>query len=229
MLRVGHKGADAIRPGNTVESFEAAVDVGVDAIEFDVLSLRDSRVVLAHDYADAERRRPLSLDEGLDAFTRPPLDTVQFDCDVKLPGPEEQLADALRERGLMDRAMISTMELSTLEELREIAPELRRGWTYPKVERDWASKRWAKPGVYAAGVYARRQFPRLAERMLEDLGVRYIWLFHSFVSRRLLRVAHDADVRVIAWTVDDPARMRALRDLGVDGIVTNDPRLFAEL
>ncbi|MEA2350570.1 MAG: glycerophosphoryl diester phosphodiesterase, partial [Thermoleophilaceae bacterium] len=51
--RVGHKGADLVAPGNTLESFEAALAAGVDMIEFDVLRLRDGRLVLAHDHADA--------------------------------------------------------------------------------------------------------------------------------------------------------------------------------
>ena len=49
MKRVGHKGADHVAPGNTLASFEAALEHGVDMIEFDVLRLRDGRLVLAHD------------------------------------------------------------------------------------------------------------------------------------------------------------------------------------
>ena len=55
--RVGHKGADLVAPGNTVASFEAALEHGVDMIEFDVLRLRDGRLVLAHDYEDAGQAR----------------------------------------------------------------------------------------------------------------------------------------------------------------------------
>ena len=53
MKRVGHKGADHVAPGNTLASFEAALEHGVDMIEFDVLRLRDGRLVLAHDLEDA--------------------------------------------------------------------------------------------------------------------------------------------------------------------------------
>jgi len=69
--RVGHKGADLIAPGNTLDSFAAALSHGVDMIEFDVLRLPDGRLVLAHDYGDAERRQPLTLEEGLDHRFRP--------------------------------------------------------------------------------------------------------------------------------------------------------------
>ena len=119
MRLVGHKGADLIVPGNTLESFRAAVEPGVDTIEFDVLWLPDAHLpieeraplVIAHDWDDAERRTPLTLTEALDAFLEPPLDKVEIDLDIKLPGREEEVVDALRERGLIERAMISTMEL----------------------------------------------------------------------------------------------------------------------
>src|SRR3954453_18334136 len=147
---VGHKGADLVAPGNTLESFAAAVAAGVDTIELDVLWLPDahlpleqrSPLVVAHDWADAESRTPLSLTEALDAFLEPPLDRVEVDLDVKLPGREEEMVEALRERDLVGRSMISTMEMHTLRRVLELEPELRRGWTYPKVTKDWTSKRW---------------------------------------------------------------------------------------
>ena len=119
MLRIGHKGADAIEPGNTLESFAAAVEAGVEAIEFDVLRpalrLRDggdwrrapagpanaaAPLVVAHDWGDARRRDPLTLGEALDAFSRPPLDRVRFDLDLKIAGREDEVVAALAEREL---------------------------------------------------------------------------------------------------------------------------------
>ena len=218
-----------MRAGNTIESFHAAVELGVDMIEFDVLRLRDGRLVLAHDHLDAERGRPLTLAEGLEAFTRPPLDRVELDCDLKLPGGEDRLAAALRAHGLVGRATVSTMERSSLGRLREIEPELRLGWTYPKVTRDWNSKRWARPAVAAALLLMRRRLPGLARRMLPELRVEALWVYWPLVTRRLIEAAEHAGVEVMAWTVDDPRRMRDLRELGVHGICTNDPRLFKTL
>jgi glycerophosphoryl diester phosphodiesterase len=206
-----------------------AVELGVDMIELDVLPGRDGDPVIAHDHADARRRRPLTLREGLDAFTRSPLDGVELDCDLKLPSGERRLADALRDHGLLDRAMVSTMEIESLKRLRQIEPELRLGWTYPKVGRDWNRNRWARPAVLAAMIAMRHRLPRLAARSLPRLGVQAMWAYWPLVTRRLLGAAGSAGVEVIAWTVDDGARIRALKQLGVDGICTNDPRLFAEL
>ncbi len=234
---VGHKGADAIAPGNTLESFRAGDEAGVDTIELDVLWLRDAHLpleqraplVVAHDWGDAERRTPLQLTEALDAFLEPPLDRVEIDLDIKLPGREEELVEALRERGLIERAMVSTMELYSLGRILELAPELRRGWTYPKVTKDWTAKRWAKGPMIAALVAMRHRLPGLAAQKLPQMGVEAMWVYHPLVSARLGRICRLAGVELIAWTVDDLARMQALVDAGVTGLCSNDPRLFKEL
>jgi len=236
---VGHKGADLIAPGNTLESFNAAVEAGVDTIEIDVLWTRDghprrpeperSPLVVAHDWHDAERRAPLTLAEGLDAFLRPPLDRVEIDLDIKLPGREEEIVAALRERELLDRAMVSTMELSSLAKIGKIEPRLRRGWTYPKVKRDWASKRWARAPMLAALIAMRLRLPRIAARALPQMGVDSMWVYHQVVTRRLAQVTRAAGIELIAWTVDDLSRMRKLVEVGVTGLCSNDPRLFATL
>jgi glycerophosphoryl diester phosphodiesterase len=234
---VGHKGADAIAPGNTLESFAAAVEAGVDTIELDVLWLPDSHLpvqeraplVVAHDWADAERRTPLALTEALDAFLAPPLDRVEIDLDIKLPGREEEIVAALRERDLIDRAMISTMELHTLGRILQLEPDLRRGWTYPKVTKDWTSKPWAKLPMRAALVAMRQRLPGLAAEKLPKFGVAAMWVYHPLISPRLARICRLAEVELIAWTVDDLAKMRKLADAGVGGLCSNDPRLFARL
>ena len=234
---VGHKGADLIAPGNTLESFRAAAEAGVDTIEFDVLWLQDAHLpleqraplVVAHDWADAERRTPLTLTAALDAFLEPPLDGVEIDLDIKLPGREEEIVEALRERGLIERAMVSTMELYSLGRIVELEPKLRRGWTYPKVTKDWTSKPWAKPALPAALAMMRYRLPGFAAEKLTKIDVQAMWVYHPLVSARLGRICKLAGVELIAWTVDDAARMQALVDAGVTGLCSNDPRLFADL
>ena len=234
---VGHKGADLIAPGNTLESFRTAVEAGVDTIELDVLWLPDAHLpleqraplVIAHDWGDAERRTPLALTEALDAFLEPPLDRVEIDLDIKLPGREEEIVNALQERDLIGRAMVSTMELYTLGRILELNPALRRGWTYPKVTKDWTSKRWAKAPMLAALVAMRHRLPGLAAEKLPKFEVESMWVYHPLVSTRLARITKLAGVELIAWTVDDLERMRKLAAMGVDGICSNDPRLFARL
>jgi glycerophosphoryl diester phosphodiesterase len=203
----------------------------------DVLWLADAHLpleqrhplVIAHDWEDAERRTPLKLTEALDAFLEPPLDRVEIDLDIKLPGREEEIVEALGERGLIERSMISTMELHTLGRILELQPALRRGWTYPKVTKDWTSKRWARGPMLAALVAMRHRLPGLAAQKLPQFGVEAMWVYHPLVTPRLARICKLAGVELIAWTVDDPPRMRKLVAMGVDGLCSNDPRLYAQL
>ena len=119
--RVGHKGADLIAPGNTPESFDAALAAGVDMIEFDVLSEhRDGTgtLYLAHDYAHIAGA--ISLEQGLDHLRQTDFRALELDIDLKLPGYEDQVVNALRSHRLIDRALVSTMEPVSLERLREL-------------------------------------------------------------------------------------------------------------
>jgi glycerophosphoryl diester phosphodiesterase len=203
----------------------------------DVLWLPDAHLpleqrhplVIAHDWEDAGRRAPLKLTEALDAFLEPPLDTIEIDLDIKLPGREEELVEALQERGLVERAMISTMEMHTLRRILELQPALRRGWTYPKVTKDWTSKRWAKGPMIAAMVAMRHRLPGLAAQKLPQFGVEAMWVYHPLVTPRLARICDLAQTELIAWTVDELPQMEKLVAAGVHGICSNDPRLFAEL
>ena len=224
--RIGHKGADAIVPGNTAESFDAAVEHGVDVIELDVLRATEGRLIVAHDYDDALSRRPMDLTEALDLFTEKPLDEVEIDCDLKLPGREAELAGALAGRGLLDRAMVSTQEIESLLKLRQLEPELRIGWTYPKTKRDWTQYPWAQPALRAGIAALRRRYPGLLAKEAPGLGVHAVWVYHPVITPKAVEVAHDIGVEIYAWTVDEAEPMRDLIAMGVDGIVSNDPRLF---
>ncbi|MBN8870997.1 MAG: glycerophosphodiester phosphodiesterase [Solirubrobacterales bacterium] len=247
MLRIGHKGADALVPGNTVASFERAVEVGVDAIEFDVLWTEDghpsiapdrrSELVVAHDWeaaaaADAKEER-LTLDAALEAFTGPPLDQVVINLDIKLPGRDDEVFEAVRAHGLLERATISTMEVSTLRRLGDLKRQegiergLGLGWTVPKVTKDWLGMpKVIRPALAMGLASVRVRTPSRVRRGLSGLAVDSVWAFQGVVTPRLVETIHDAGKRLNVWTVDDPGRIAALAALGVDGICSNDPRLL---
>jgi glycerophosphoryl diester phosphodiesterase len=225
VIRVGHKGADHVAPGNTVESFEAALEHGVDMIEFDVLRARDGRLVLSHDYEDAEERDCLTLDEGLDHFAGEAYAGVELDVDLKLPGYEREVVEGLAGRGLSERSLVSTTYLKSLERLGELAPGLRRGWSVPRVRRDYTRTALAIPAYAIARVWRARLPGQAADRMRAG-GCEAIMAHEILVSGRLVHEVHAAGGQVYVWTVDDAERIRAYEELGVDGVITNDPRLF---
>jgi glycerophosphoryl diester phosphodiesterase len=224
--RIGHKGADAIVAGNTPESFDAAVEHGVDMVELDVLREQEGRLIVAHDFDDALRRRPMDLTEALDLFLEPPLDKVEIDCDLKLPGSEAELVGVLEGRGLLERAMVSTQEIDSLRKLRQLEPDLRLGWTYPKTKRDWTQYGWAQPALRAGLSALRRRYPSILAKQGPDLQVDAVWVYHPIITPKAVEVAHEIGLELMAWTVDDAGRMRELLSMGVDGICSNDPRLF---
>src|SRR5947209_584934 len=137
LRRVGHKGADLIAPGNTLASFDAALEAGVDMIEFDVLPSReDGRLLLAHDYRDAARRSRHSLEEGLEHLAADTFAGIDLLVDLKLPGYELRVVEALRAAGLLHRALISTQYRESIALIRAAEPQLRLGWTVPKLRHD---------------------------------------------------------------------------------------------
>jgi glycerophosphoryl diester phosphodiesterase len=226
--RVGHKGADLVAPGNTVPSFEAALEAGVDMIEFDVLRLRDGRIVLSHDYEDAAGREPLTLDEGLDHFAGEAYAGVELDVDMKLPGYEREVVDGLMERGLTERALVSSHYLESLDEVARLAPGLRRGLSVPRLRQDYTKGPLALPAYVAARVI-RVGLPSWIRALMRDGRIEAVMAHWLLVSRRLVEWAHAEGGEVYVWTVDDARRIESLHALGVHAVISNDPRLFAGL
>jgi glycerophosphoryl diester phosphodiesterase len=223
--RVGHKGADTVAPGNTVASFEAALAAGVDMIEFDVLRLADGRLVLAHDYGDAERRALLTLDEGLDLFAGEAYARVDLDLDMKLPGYERDVVERLAARGLERRTLVSTMYVESLDVVARHSSEVRRGWTVPKVRRDYTRTVFA-PIAIGLVLVLRTVLPLRAAAALRADRCDALVVHWRLVTRRLVDHVRAAGGELYVWTVDDADRIARLEALGVDGVITNDPRLF---
>jgi glycerophosphoryl diester phosphodiesterase len=235
LRRVGHKGAGLIEPGNTRESFDAALTHGVDMIEFDVLPALGpdnqpdphGELLLAHDYTDLRSRPALTLAEGLAHLTSPAFAGLDFDVDLKLPGYELRVVQALREHGLVERSLVSSTYPRSLARVRFEEPRLRLGWSVPRARRDYtASLLYAAPALAAIGV-ARRILPGRASAALRANRCDALMVHWRLVTARLVKAIREARGELYVWTVDEAPRIQALELLGVTGVITNDPRLFA--
>jgi glycerophosphoryl diester phosphodiesterase len=226
LKRVGHKGADHVSPGNTLASFEAALEHGVDMIEFDVLRLRDGRLVLAHDLEDGSRPDALTLDEGLDHFAGEAYANVELDVDLKVPGYEREVVDGLAARGLSERALISTHYLESIDLIGRLAPGIRRGLSVPRLTSDPTKSSWKRPIALAVAVLARRLVPIRAGRLIRAGRFEALMCHWRLVSPQLVRAVHSAGGQLYVWTVDDGDEIERLSAIGVDGVISNDPRLF---
>ena len=226
--RVGHKGAHHIAPGNTLASFDAALAAGVDMIEFDVLPERGTdRLLLAHDYEDAKRPGVTTLDEGLAHLRGAPYEGIELDVDLKTTGYEDRVIAALREHGLLERSLISTMEIESIDRLHDLAPRAKLGLSVPKLRRDPLQTWYTRYPAIAIGSVARELLPARAASAIRAGRYDALMCHQALVTPRLVRAIAAAGGELYVWTVDNAARIAQLEALGVDGVITNDPRLFS--
>ena len=158
VLRIGHRGAASLAPENTLRSLRAAVDLGVDLVEFDVLDLRRGPLVLAHsDHLDevshgvatgSVRARSLeelrevapelpTFDEALAYFADEARD-VGLHVDLKLTTRLDELCAALERFGLVGRTVVSSTHVASLREVARHAPPC--GWVSPSPRIVWVSR-----------------------------------------------------------------------------------------
>lgn len=242
----GHRGARALLPENTLAGYLYAIQAGADFIELDVLATADDALVACHDpvlrrriysgpfgtrvvrrmtlaqlkeWECGARRNPLfrrqstgpgaripALTEVLDLASR---DGFSFNIEVKTvpkrphltPSPTryaELLVALVRERGLENRVLVQSFDFRVLACVRALAPEI--------------------PASVLCGFRAR-EFVALAAAA----GVSTVAPYHRAVNSRRVSDAHDAGIRVIAWTANRPRDWERLIRAGVDGIITDDP------
>ena len=247
VLRIGHRGAPRLAPENTVRSFREAVAHGVDLVEFDVLDLPRGPLVLAHSDRLEEvshgaaggsvRARSLeelrevapelpTLEEAL-AFFVDEAPEIGLHIDLKLTTRLDELGAAVHRFGLDRRTVVSSFHVPSLRAVARDAPSVRIGFTYPE-DRYGVSRRTALQPVVRAGLASLRAVvPTLVPRMLRRADATVLMLQHALVTRRSVTKAHALGAPVLAWTVDDPGELERVVEAGVDGVITNDPRIFA--
>ena len=249
--RVGHRGASALAPENTLPALELAVELGCDMLEFDVLPLVDGTLVLAHsdDLREVShgvargrvraRGRTLdglrrfapdlpTLDEAL-AFCADRLPRIGLQLDLKRRGIEEEVVSALKRHGVRERSWISGFDARSLRRVAELDPELPRSYTLPR-DRIGASQRGplapvVRGSLAALGASLPRRLPALLRRARATAAT----LHYSVASAAAIRRAHEVEAAVYVWTVNDPELAKRLVAAGADGIITNDPRIFSTL
>ena len=222
-LLLGHRGVrplpclgqrwrkSSLPPENTLAAFDYALANGCDGFEFDVRYTRDRRSVLCHDpdlnqqevaateYAGLERRcdYPLaSLEDVLQRFGQ----TAYLDIELKVPGHEEAVVEALRTSPPMRGYVVSSFLADVLLRLHELDASVPLGYLYEHAE-DMA--RWTTLPLAAL-------IPR-----------------YSLVSQQLIDEVHAREMKLLTWTVNEAQDLLRLASWGVDGIISDDPRLLA--
>ncbi len=233
-MAIAHRGGAGLAPENTMAAFERSVALGIRHVETDVRATRDRGLALLHDarlhrvagleihlhdcvWADL-RWMPVfgghpipSLQELLASFP-----DLQVTVDLKDRWAIEPLALALRRRRDRDRVWVAGAPDRRIAALRERVPTVRTalGWgSLTRLVTAAALGRRVPEGLPAA------EYAHLPARLLRD-PVR---------AERLVAMADDLGLGVVAWTVDDAPTIRRLRETGVVGIVADRPDIARDV
>jgi glycerophosphoryl diester phosphodiesterase len=219
-LVIGHRGARLVAPENTLEALSAAVDAGADLVEFDV----SPGLLVAHS-PDEAPERPLRLEEALAYLAD---ERIGLHLDVKLPGYERGVVEALQRSGLASRALVSTAYPSMARTFAELAPEVPCAIGYPRDRYGAARFTWP-PVLTAAGAASLRAvMPARIPLLLRQARATVLALHHTLCSPAAVAAAHRKGAPVLVWTVNERADAIRFAGQGVDGIVSDDPRAILE-
>ncbi len=227
---IAHRAGAAHAPENSISGIKQLLNDGVsDWVEIDVQATADGVLVVAHDkdlMKSAEDPRIIGestykelrrIDIG-NTFDRKfkgerlrPLDDFLKKCDDKLPmmiefkfsertNLVEQTIALIRKREMTEQVILMSLELEDVRRVQELAPEIRNGY-----------------------------FVSVEMGNLCNLDVDVIALKDGVVTPEMIETLHALEIDVYVWTVDDPRRMIELMALGVDGLITNDPVLCADI
>lgn len=246
-LVFAHRGGSALGPENTLAAFDLGMAAGADGLELDVHLSADGVPVVHHDstldrttdasgpvaartaaelarvdagyhFAEAAgfpfRNQGIGIPTVRDVLRRYPDAPIIVEMKVDTRAMGEAVAREVRQAGAADRVCLAGYGSRSAAAAREVLPDVACSACHAEVRlavyRAWA--RWPMRGVRYGGF----QVPELAGRL-------------RIVSPRFLRYAHDAQLKVQVWTVDEEADMQRLLDWGVDGLISNRPAVAARV
>lgn len=220
-LLLGHRGARPLQrfkpgagtaklpPENTIAGFEYALAHGCDGFEFDVCVTRDERLILCHNAWLRGRKVSASSFESLCSRcgeTLPCLENVlaafgdraYLDIEVKVPGSEESIAEALRHRRPR-RYLVSSFLPQVLRRFHQLDPSVPLGYVCDR----------------SADL-----------RLWRELPIEVFLPHYELVSERLIREVHGRDMQIFTWTVNRKEDMQRLTAWAIDGLISDDPGLL---
>lgn len=218
--RIGHRGAPREFPENTLPAFERAIELGADAVELDVHLTSDGVVVVHHDFhlAGALPQRTLAGLNWADVSRHalapgvfvPSLEQVlelvgtRASVYVELKGKDVESAALATIRAGRTQCAVHSFDHLAIARAARIAPDIRRGILFDA-------------------------YPVDVARSMRDASALDVWPQWELVDQTLVDRVHQADGRVIAWTVNSASAAKQLASLGVDGLCGDDVRLLSDV
>jgi glycerophosphoryl diester phosphodiesterase len=236
---VGHGGAGDFFPGNSRQSIEKALEIGVDRVEIDVQRAARDQLVLVHDdevRIDGRMVRVrtlapddirsvldgfLTLDEAIDLAGM----RASLLIDMKSPGYESLVAETIRKAGIASTTIVSSTYAWSLRAVKRAEPAVATGLSTGHIST--VMRRNALVTATSGVLAAITPLPMIATARI--IGADHLMLNYRICTRRFVRRAHRHDLSVYAWTVNHPRAIRRQVAFGVDGIISNRPDLVREL
>jgi glycerophosphoryl diester phosphodiesterase len=215
---IGHRGAAALAPENSLAAIEAAAAAGVHGVELDVLRARDGSLVLAHGPELPPDAPPLA-----DALRVAAELGLVVQLDIKLRGVEREVVDALAVAGLAERSFVSSFSLPALATFAALCPQLPRSLTYPEDRFGVSGNVLLRPLVRPGLATMRGLLPRRLPRWLRAVRASAATLNWTVVTGASVDACHRLGIAVYVWTVNDPDLVHSLVETGIDAIITDDP------
>ena len=217
-LLIGHRGVRGRLPENTLAAFAAALEAGLDGLEFDVQRSRDGALVIFHDFelegepvarltlAALRRRQPdiPTLEELAALAERYPGTLLNLEIKAKshdTQGFERAVVEAVGRLGLAGRTLISSFNPLSLLRVRLLAPELRTALLFAP-DLPW----WLRHGWLAGWLHVDAIHPH-----------------YSQVTPKLTATARRRGLMVNTWTVNDPHEVKRVLGLAVGAVMADDP------
>jgi glycerophosphoryl diester phosphodiesterase len=194
-------------------------------VELDVVGPPWARgLVVAHDLVEAQAGVP--FEDALRTLeARLPPD-MGFNVDLKRAGYEEEVVDAVARHGLISRSLVSTMEERSLKLLRAKHPQIRLGWSVPRLRRDPLRNPVVAGPAFILMHYMRQALPSVAANRIRRGEIDALMVQWRLATPRMVRAIREAGGELYVWTVDDAARIARFERMGVSGVISNDLRLF---
>lgn len=234
-LAFAHRGGARLGIENTMSTFAAAIALGYRYVETDVHATSDGVLVAFH---DRTLHRVTGIAGRIEELTWARLRTVRLGSDERVPlledllgtwpdlrinidvkaGPAvEPLVTALARTAAIDRVCVGSFSDRRVAQVRAaLGPRLCTALAPREAVRLWVAALTGRPGRGGTPAVPCAQLPhRLGTVPVTD--------------RRVVRQAHSLGMQVHVWTVDQPAEMERLLDLGVDGIMTDSPETLREV
>jgi glycerophosphoryl diester phosphodiesterase len=229
LLNIAHRGASAYERGNTLASIERAMDLGADAVEFDLRRTADGVIVLWHDerirdregktlpiskisfadldsYSQENGFRLATFEEVLGEFGT----KIGFDIEIKTPGFEEDIIQLLRGYPSVIPLMISSYHSAVIRRIKALDPSVKTGLVM-------RNSPIFKFGIMPLTVIRRYLLRSKANSAHLNLNI---------ASRAIINELTEFGFEIYIWTVNEERDMRRFIALGVDGIITDKPDLL---